>query len=350
MPNDPHQFIEEMIQSAKKRQDVSVWLRHPETADLAKTVLKLTSLPRRNVELPNLAKIQERILAKIDAQQETKSSVWSNIPYVLKFGSAIFGSFMIIVSLTMGVAVAALQSVPGQAIYPLKKIVENIELRLTPESKVPALQIQLADKRIQEIKTVLEQQKSGEISEAEAQKIVSATVADLQRTTSAVAKSAGKQVKPTIVNRLSDISDELKIASVTTEGSVKIEIEKAIQSTQDSKIEAIRNAKEAGIEIEIKPILPDAVTASGKITSLTFDSVSIGTAKFLIDRNTQFVNLTAKELKAGLIVDITGIIKDNKTYAVKISVILSTPEPTETKPTSTETPTVSGSETTTEPQ
>jgi len=348
MPNDPHQFIEEMIQSAKKRQDVSVWLRHPETADLAKTVLKLTSLPRRNVELPNLAKIQERILAKIESQQESKESAWSHIPSFLKIGSAIFGSFMIVVSLTMGVAVAALQSVPGQAIYPLKKIVENIELRLTPESKVPALQIQLADKRISEIKTVLEQQKSGEISEEQAQKIVSATVKDLQRTTSAVAKSAGKQAKPTIVNKLTDMSNELKITSVNTEGSVKIEIEKAIQSTEDSTAEAIKNVQEAGIEIEPQPVLPDAVTASGKITSSTFDTISIGTAKFLINQDTKFVNLTAKDLKVGLVVDINGVIKDNKTYAVKISVILSTPEPeepTEDKPTSTETPTVSGTET-----
>src|SRR5690606_13442826 len=265
------QFIEEMITSAKKRQDLSVWLKHPETSEVAKTVMKLSAIPRRKVDLPNLAKIQGEILDRIGHKSAPEKNA-SSFPMFLKLGSAIFGSFMIVVSLTMGVAVAALQSVPGQPIYPLKKIVENIELRLTPNSKVPALQIQLADKRMSEIKSVLEQQESGQISEEEAQKIVSATVKDLQRTTAA----AAKQPKATIVTKLDAISNELKTASIKTEGSVKIEIEKAIQSTQDSKAEAIKNAQEAGIEIEGTVVPPtDVATASGKVTSVSLDSVSI---------------------------------------------------------------------------
>lgn len=333
MPNDQHQFIEEMISSAKKRQDLSVWLKHPETSEVAKTVMKLSAIPLRKVELPDLAQIQGRILDRIGHKTASENKRWATFPSVLKFGSAIFGSLMIVISLTMGVAVAALQSVPGQAIYPLKKIVENIELRLTPDSKVPALQIQLADKRISEIKSVLEQQESGQISAEEAQKIVSATVKDLQKTTAA----AAKKPKSTIVNKLNDISNELKTASIKTEGSVKIEIEKAIQSTQDSKAEAIKNAQEAGIEIVETTLSTDIVTASGKITAVSADSISIGTAKFLINKDTQFSGTTSKELKAGVIVDIEGIIKDNKTYAAKITLLIQPVEETD--------PEVSGAET-----
>lgn len=333
MPNDPHQFIEEMITSAKKRQDLSVWLKHPETSEVAKTVMKLSAIPHRKVELPNLAKIQGQVLDRIGHKSAPEKST-SSFPMFLKLGSAIFGSFMIVVSLTMGVAVAALQSVPGQTIYPLKKIVENIELRLTPNSKVPALQIQLADKRMSEIKSVLEQQESGQISEEEAQKIVSATVKDLQRTTAA----AAKQPKATIVTKLDAISNELKTASIKTEGSVKIEIEKAIQSTEDSKAEAIKNAEEAGIEIEGTVVPPtDVATASGKVTSVSLESVSIGTTKFIITKNTEFVGLTAKELKIGVAVDIKGVIKDNKTYAARIALL--------TPPAEEKAPAVSGTET-----
>src|SRR3990167_10759515 len=139
MPNDPQQFIEEMILAAKKRQDLSVWLKHPETADTANTIQKLLSMPRYSVLLPDLAKIQGRVLDRIQMRAKSQVSLWASIPSMLKTSVAVLGSLMIVVSVTMGAAVAALQSVPGQPIYPLKKIVENIELRLTPDSKVAAL-------------------------------------------------------------------------------------------------------------------------------------------------------------------------------------------------------------------
>jgi hypothetical protein len=337
MPNDQHQFIEQMIKAVKNGQDVSVWQKHAETSDLANTILKLSAVPRRSVRLPDLAKMQARILDRIEQKQTAPVGVWASIPSFLKIGSAVFGSLMIVISLTMGLAVAALQSVPGQAIYPLKKIVENIELRLTPESEVATLQVQFADNRVNEIQIVLEQQEQGQITAQEAQKIVSATIKDLQKTTSAAARSTTTQPKSTIASKLADISNKLRVASVKTEGEVKIELEKAVQSTNDSQVEAAKNAQLAGLEVEGEPvIIPSTVTANGKLTAAAETAVSIGNIKFLITKDTKLTGLTLKDLKIGISVDIVGQIKDNKTYADEIKLIIVPTAPV-TDPTETET-------------
>src|SRR3989344_668185 len=245
--------------------------------------------------MPDLAKIQGRVLDRISVPQSEHRGIWASIPSFLKIGSAVFGSLLIVVSLTMGVAVAALQSGPDSAIYPLKKIVENIELRLTPEQEVASRQMQFAITRVEEIQAVIEQQQQGQLSNQEAKQIISATVKDLQKSTSAAARNTKAQPRSAIVNKLADINNKLKIASINSEGEVRIEIEKALQSTQDSQAEAIKNFEESG--------------------------VNIGTAKFLLTKETKYVNLSAADLKAGLVVDIIGQIKDNKSYADQITLI-----------------------------
>jgi hypothetical protein len=125
------------------------------------------------------------------------------------------------------------------------------------------------------------------------------------------------------VDKLADLSSQIQSASTQTDGEAKVELEKAAANTQVSQKDAIKNMENAGLQVENKPItIPDAVLASGKLTSVTSTSVSIGTAKFLLSDTTEYVGLTATDLTAGLVVDIEGAIKDNKTYAVKISLIL----------------------------
>ena len=322
MPNDPEQFIEQMIKAAKQRQDLSAWQHHRdrETSDLANLILDLSSLPRHQIEMPDLAKIQGRVLDRISVPQSEHRGIWASIPSFLKIGSAVFGSLLIVVSLTMGVAVAALQSGPDSAIYPLKKIVENIELRLTPEQEVASRQMQFAITRVEEIQAVIEQQQQGQLSNQEAKQIISATVKDLQKSTSAAARNTKAQPRSAIVNKLADINNKLKIASINSEGEVRIEIEKALQSTQDSQAEAIKNFEESGVKIA-NPPSDNNITASGKLTQVTESTVNIGTAKFLLTKETKYVNLSAADLKAGLVVDIIGQIKDNKSYADQITLI-----------------------------
>ena len=198
-------------------------------------IAKLTAMPKAKINLPDFAIIKSRILNRINvpAEEAVKTSTWFGVRITV----GAIGSLLIVVSLAMGTAVAALESVPGQAIYPLKKIVENIELRLTQDEAQKAnLQLKFAENRVSELEEVLAQNEEGKLSKEETEKIVARTVKDLQKTASAAA--ASPKPKTALVNKLKDLNDKLQTASINTEGDVKLELEKAVAATKISKEEA----------------------------------------------------------------------------------------------------------------
>jgi hypothetical protein len=321
MTNDQEQekLIDDMTKAVKANGDLSAWKNNRTLFQFLNLLASLNSVPKTTTPTFDFSRVRGQILDRIGLPKTTpvKGSRWFG-SFGVWAGAA--GSLVIIISLTMATAVAALQSVPGQTIYPLKKVVENIQLRFTPDSQKPALQLQFADNRLDEIQTVLDKQKSGQITAQEAQKIVSATVQDLQKTTAAAAST--KQPKADVANKLADITAKLQTASIHTDGEVKIEIEKAVQSTQISH-QANKNIENAGIKVEDKPIsISNTVTASGKVTLVSDSSITVGTAKFLLTKDTQYVGIAIKDLKADQVVDIQGEIRDNKSYAVTVTLIL----------------------------
>lgn len=334
-------LIEEIAQRTKQGGDLSDFKKSRQVAPIVTLVSQLNSFPKNTVPRVEFMRIKDQVLDRITLPQLTEEKTgWlslGSLSTFLRFGGAILGSLLIVISLTLGTAVAALQSVPGQPIYPLKKIVENIQLKLTPENDKSNLQIQFANNRVDELTQVIQQQQDGQISAQDAQKIVTATVQDLQRTTAAATKSSAGQPKATIVSKLADLSNKLKIASVKSEGEVKIEIEKALQTAQDSQAQAIQNLVSAGIKIDQPPITTDnSLSASGKLTAVSDSSISIGTAKFLLTKDTNFVNMKNSDLATGLIVDIQGQIKDNKSYAKTITLIAGPKASTDTNSNSTD--------------
>ncbi|OGE73747.1 MAG: hypothetical protein A3I07_03335 [Candidatus Doudnabacteria bacterium RIFCSPLOWO2_02_FULL_42_9] len=286
----------------------------------------LKSLPKNQVPLFDTKKIRTYVLDHIALPQPEPSKSWGFMP-ILRFGAGTIAGLFIVMSLMMGTAVAALESVPGSAIYPLKRVVENIQLKLTPNDQKTNLQLKFANNRIVELQEVLEQKEEGKISDEQASTIVANTVKDIQKTTAAAVANSTTTKSASVANKLADISNKLLAASVKSEGQVKIELEKAIESTQISQAEAIANIENAGLKVENSPIaIEETITASGKLTAVTTDSVSIGTAKFLLDDETKFVGFTQIELKAGLVVDIVGKIEDNITYATEIKLVIEIPE------------------------
>lgn len=206
----------------------------------------------------NSARIRNQILDRISIPQVVEKTGWNvsvYFPYI-RIASGVLASFFIVASFALATAVAALQSVPGSAIYPLKKIVENIELKLAPDDQKTALQLKFANNRADELQVVLEQKQEGKISEQEAEAIIASTVKDLQKTAAAAVNSNKTSAKPTtIANKLADISNKLRAAAVQTEGQVKIDLEKAIESTRISQEEAIKNLEQAGLKVENLPII-----------------------------------------------------------------------------------------------
>ncbi|MEJ0021923.1 MAG: DUF5667 domain-containing protein [Candidatus Doudnabacteria bacterium] len=304
--------LDEIIDRLKTNGDVSDYKKDRKTSGLLTLLSQLNSLPKAHIPNFDFMRVKNQILDRIAARQEDRQeSGWfvATVPRLLRIGTVVLGSVLIVISLTLGTSVAALNSVPGQAIYPLKKVVENIQLKLAPADQQSSLQIQFANNRVDELQQVLQQQQDGQISDKTAQKIVSDTVKDLQKTATAAANASGQQPKAAIATKLADLSNKLKVASITSEGEVKIELEQTIANIQLAGAKADDNSNSSD----------NSVSAQGKLTAVTNTYVSIGSAKFLVSKDTAYVNTTAADLTIDQQVDIDGIIKDNKTYAQTIT-------------------------------
>ncbi len=313
--------IEEMIKALKGCADLSYWKKDRNTAPLLTLLSHLDAMPKASIPSADLERVKNQVLDRISIPVESEAGWFATLfPRFVKIGIASIGSLLIVISLGLGTAVAALESVPGQTIYPLKKAVENVQLKLASDGERTTLQLRFAYKRIEELERILEQQEQGKISEEEVQKVISDTVRDLKETTTEIASTAANE--PKVVNKLTDLSNKIKSASSQTEGEAKAELEKAIEATKVSQEDAIKNIENAGLVVENQPItITGSVTASGTITAVSKSAISIGTSQFLLSENTEYFDLTKDDLKTGLIVDIEGEIKDNKTYAVKIRMI-----------------------------
>ncbi len=341
MELDLEKLIDEMDKSVKEETDLSAWKNNRKTASFLNLIATLRSLPKARLASPDLMRIKNQVLDRISVPVEAGTSGYVlNFAKMLRMGAIAMASLVVFVGSAAGVAAAALNSTPGQAFYPLKKVAENLELKLADDNQKAVLQMQFANNRMDEIQTVLAQKEAGKLSEEQTQQLLAGPVRDLQKTTSAAARAA--TTSPKVVSKLADLSTQLRAASIQSEGSVKAEIEKAIETTQISHDEAIQNLENAGMQVEGTPLeISNLVSASGKLTAVSETSVSIGTAKFFINKDTKYLNITGAELAVDQVVDIEAQIKDNKTYAQKITLIseVQAPIPPASEPDNSETTT-----------
>lgn len=335
-------LIDELITQAKNGQLKSA------NDEFSAVILKISSLPTNKIPQGDLARVRRQILQRlsvpVQATEKKGFNIFSDLPRILRVSGSLVGSFLILLSLAMGTAVAALGSIPGETLYPVKQAFEEAQVKLASNEEDRAnLQIKLANKRLEELQDVLEQSDQGKLSEAKKQKIVSETVKSLQKITSAAsatsAKTSGDKPRTDILNKIVTLSNKqdllLKTASIKSEGETKIEITKALEVSKISKETAIENIERAGLVLEEQPLTiedkiasPDVVMTTGKITQITSTTLSIGTAKFMLTNDTKYANITLEEIAVGQIVDIEATVKDDKTIATKITLV----KPEVTKP------------------
>ena len=343
--NNGENLIEQLITAAKQG-------RLDSDTEISNLIVRLASLPKFKAPRPDLMRIKGQVLDRIAIPQTENSSSRSWIGLLLKTGGSIVAGLLVVVSLTVGTAVAALESNPGDPMYSLKKIVENVQLKLVRGDEQKAnLQLKLANKRLEELEVVLKQSEQGEMSADEAQKIVSETVQNLEKITAAVSTTGTKasQNRPQIeiLTKIVSLSNKqsavLKSASIKSEGQAKIEIDKALETSQISKEKAIENIERAGLVVEEQPIaieekvIPvDKVTVTGKLTAVSDTSISIGTARFLLTKDTEYANMQEADLAVDQLVDISAVVVDNKTEAIKITLVKSETKEEPTEPTETQ--------------
>lgn len=340
MTKSHEQLTDEMISHLKKGGQISDWSEDHYPTALIDLMITLNSVPLKKTPDANFLRIKNQVLDKISLPNEIETET-SKLGYLtsfirlaprfLKIGAGAMASILVVLSLTIGTAVAAMQSVPGQSIYPLKIIVENVQLKLaSSEEEKTNLQIKFANTRLDELEVVLEKGKQGKISEEEVQKVVVNTVKDVQKTNDVVNnQNKASSSKVTTLTKMVTLSNKqtalLQAAKIESEGEVKIELEKAIVASKVSQEQAMENIERAGLKIETPPISMEEkvvdenkVSASGKLTAVANTSVNIGSARFLLTEQTKYVNIKLGELKVDQIVNIIGEIKEGKTYAIEI--------------------------------
>lgn len=355
MTKTPEQ-LEEIINRVQNHADVSAFQKDPDNSGSVNLVSILSNIPKAQIEKPNLLRVRNKILDRISLPSDTASdhaavgfSLLRIMPRILRIAGGIVGAFTIVLGLTLGTAVAALESLPGQPIYPVKKIVENVQLKLAAtEEEKTNLQIKFANNRVDELETILQRQKEGKATEEQVQKVLASTSKDIEQTSRTITDQSKDQPNVSQLAKIVTLSNKqaavIQAAQVASDGQVKAELDKALESTKVSKEQAIENIEKAGLVVEdnllimTEPDNKDKVSAEGELTIVNQTSVSIGTSQFVLTKDTEYVNIKPVDLKAGVSVKITGEVKDKKTYAVKVEV--HTPAETEdSTPTDSENPT-----------
>src|SRR5437870_2700892 len=143
---DYEKIVDEMATAVKTNRDLSVWKKNRKVSPLLTLVSQLNQMPKVNVPQPDFMRVRNQILDRISVPALEEQPTWfaSYLPKMLRISVGTIGSLLIIVSLALGTAVAAMHAVPGDAIYPLKTVVENIELKLTASDQRPSLQLKFA--------------------------------------------------------------------------------------------------------------------------------------------------------------------------------------------------------------
>jgi hypothetical protein len=336
MTKSPEQ-LDDLINRVKQHADLSVYNKDAEDRGSLNIVSFLSKFPKTEIPQPNLLRIRNQVLDKISLPKEVQESyqfvggLLRILPRALRISGGIVGAFTIILGLTISTAVAALESVPGQTIYPIKRMVENVQLRLADNDVQKAnLRLKFANNRVDEMEAILQKQKEGKVTDEEAQKVVADTLKDIQTTSQTITDQSKEDPNVNLLTKLVTLSDKqvsvISAAQVESESAVQDDLEKALEVSKTTKEQAIENIEKAGLVVEnsqpvvlvTEPEDANAVTAEGSLTAMTKTTLSIGTAQFLLTGETEFANITLVDLKIGDRVKIAGEIKDKKTYALKI--------------------------------
>jgi len=201
--------------------------------ELEKAISRLfADLPRRSLSVPGKEQIWQRVhnhivKTRLDKQPEPAGSVWRHLllPRTLaRVGATVM---VVILALTMVSRVAKAQ--PGETLYTVKIAAEQVEkvLATGDEAKVN-VGIKHAKRRLQEVKTLIEENKDS--------KIVQQTLQALKTTTDEVV--AASEITPELATKATELAVEQQKVLVgvenTADSSVKEAVQDAIGITRDT--------------------------------------------------------------------------------------------------------------------
>lgn len=100
-----------------------------------------------------VARIERRLLARFKQQRQPAHSTTRSMALQWAFA---FVLVAVLIAATSGVVAASTTSLPGETLYPVKRLSENVQLFLASEQDRPALHVSFAENRLAEIEALSE--------------------------------------------------------------------------------------------------------------------------------------------------------------------------------------------------
>ena len=204
----------------------------PEQANLTEGLQlaeKLSKLPKKNVPSPTMQRKYALAPAK---------AAWYHWLHLSRWAMA-STSLVLLLSAVAGTGYAAYNSMPGQALFAVKKTAENLQLQFatSPEKKI-ALQVEFSKKRLMEAEKILKNpDTSPETAKAAVQELSEQTKNTLNTVTSVDKAALDPQKTKTLVKTLETIAtDQEKLAK-----EVKSDAAKDVASNVEASAKVINN-------------------------------------------------------------------------------------------------------------
>lgn len=319
--------LEELAQGRLKTEILSKYPAIPELEGLLDLSLALSAMPKKEIPEPSMQR--KYILAPA-------RRVWLQWVHISRF-AAVSTSALLLAALVGGTGYATNISKPGELLFQVKKATEHLQLQLTtnPQSKL-SLQIEIAQKRLDDAQAALNnsqedpQKKTAALNEL-AQETKNTVDVLTQATGDKSANLSSAQDRPLIASlKTITAKQQTLLKNIASEPQTNID-QRALSAAQENvtKVAAIQKSLEAASNEQTLAALPSnpaAVIATGSITSLTNDSITVGKNTFSTSDKTIVKNISNTTVKFSDLlpqdqVIITGDKTDNGLLAGQITVL-----------------------------
>jgi hypothetical protein len=319
-----NQALQDVKKGASPNEAASKW---PEHADqlipFLQTAQKLWLIPKNQIPEPQMRR--KFITAP------AKTWVLSAWIHAIRFSTASI-AVMLFITGVGGTAYATFHSLPGQALFPLKKTAERVQLHLTSDPVAKAsIQISITQKRLDEVEKVFKNP-----ARDSAQEIAALT--ELSKQTTETASTVKKATTSNsfsgtdhpVVDSFAAVTKKQQVLlnGIKSQKDIKVATNSAFEATKEAKkviaVFAATNDQASLIKLNATP---NTVAISGTINVINKDSVTVEKTTFTINDKTEIKNsdeetLKAENLSPKTVVNITGLKDNGVLYAKEIVIIV----------------------------
>ena len=320
-------ILDEAIKRMQKGENVSAIVSdYPE--HMRESLYNLLSVAKQACDLPKAiypSPIKRRLY--LDVPQQS-ISIFRFFYFIRRAYPVALVLFLTTIT---GTVSAAMQSLPGDRLFPIKKAFQSAEIKLaqTPERKA-TLELDLAEQRLEEVQTVIARSDDTEVQVQALKELSKQTGVALEKIKS-IAASDVVANNPELVSKAVEITEkQKKLLAVANPEAVEVASEKAIdhRNTIASIKQIIATAQEA-VAASLTPTNTISITST--INGIKSKSVLVEKNTFEVNEKDTIIQdnegkkLTLSDLGLNDTVNIEGEIKDKSTVAKKITLISRAP-------------------------